>query len=758
MGKTTKKQKIVAVPLLFLLGSLFLCTSALASELTKPKNVLLLFHGSPGQPLYDVTLSEVRRTIQRGFDGPVNLYVEYLDTERFPEKHNLQAQCDFIKKKYTRERMDLFIPMGRGILSLISKYLSPDFDEIPTVFIELRAGYPDSPPIDRKPNMTGLIAQPDFKKTFEAALSLHPGTTQAFIITGSSANDRFLESIARVAYRPYEERVKFTYLSGLAMGEFLQKIRSLPKKSIVIYISVMQDARGVNYYSQESLRLLSKASFAPVYGIWENLLGHGIVGGYVLGIKPNAVRVGQLALRILHGEDPNTIPVEKGSLLYMFDWRQMKRWGVQETRLPEGSIIINKELTFFEAFKWYIIGTILFVIIETLLVVFLIALYRKQKRAEKQLYEAAEVWRTTFDSIQDLIFILDLDFKVIRANGPALASLNLPVEKVLGRYCYTLMHETNEPPETCLVPFMMKTKRHEQTEFYDQKRKAWFHISVAPILDDKGEIQSIVHQIRDITEQKQTVEEIQRARAELLRVERSFRINELTASLAHELNQPLAAILSNAQAALHFLESDKPDLKEFREILRDIVQDDKRAGNVIRSLRAMMKREEGEKNPIILNDVLKDVVVIFRSEAVLRHVAIEAQLAELLPPVLADRIQLQQVTLNLIMNAAEAMAQNSFEERKIILRTHTADTCVRVSVRDFGRGIDEEDLKRVFQPFFTKKGTGLGMGLTISKSIIEAHSGRIWGENHPDGGALFAFELPVMDNNRVQVNTPSQNG
>jgi len=194
------------------------------------------------------------------------------------------------------------------------------------------------------------------------------------------------------------------------------------------------------------------------------------------------------------------------------------------------------------------------------------------------------------------------------------------------------------------------------------------------------------------------------------------------------------------------LESDKPDLKEFREILQDIIQDDKRAGNVIRSLRAMMKREEGEKKPIILNDVLQDVIAILHSEAVFRNVVIERDFAGLLPPVLADRIQLQQVTLNLIMNAAEAMAQNSSEERKIILRTHAADTCVRVSVRDFGRGIDREDLERVFQPFFTKKGTGLGMGLAISKSIIEAHGGRIWGENQPDGGAIFAFELPVMDN------------
>jgi PAS domain S-box-containing protein len=577
-------------------------------------------------------------------------------------------------------------------------------------------------------------------------LSLHPGTREVFIIAGSAPAERFMESLARAAFREYEDRLKVTYLLDFAMQGLLQKISSLPKNSVGIYLGFTQDAKGVNYYGTESLKLLSEASSVPLYSNWEMLLGQGIVGGYVLGLRPNGVRVGQLALRIFQGEHPSTIPIERGSMLYMFDWKEMKRWGIQERRLPEGSIIINKELTFWEVFRWYIIGTVVFVIIETLLVVFLIALYRKQKRVEKQLYEAAEEWRVTFDSIQDMIFMLDLDFKVIRANAPALAFLNLPVEKVLARYCYTLMHETNEPPETCLVPSMTKTKRYKHAEFYDQKRKAWFHLSVAPILDDKGEIQSIVHQIRDITEQKQTAEEIQRARAELLRVERSFRINELTASLAHELNQPLAAILSNAQAALHFLESDKPDLKEFREILRDIVQDDKRAGNVIRSLRAMMKREEGEKNPIILNDILKDVLAIFHSEAVFRNIKIKTELAESLPPILADRIQLQQVTLNIVMNAAEAMAQNSSEERKIILRTHTADTCVRVSVRDFGRGIDEEDLKRVFQPFFTKKGTGLGMGLAISKSIIEAHGGRIWGENHPDGGAIFAFELPVMDN------------
>jgi PAS domain S-box-containing protein len=749
MGKTTERQKIVAVsvlflPFIFLLGSLLLSASAWASGPTKPKNVLVLFSAAQGQPLFDIMLSEVRTTIQRGYGGPLNFFVEYLEMERFPDKQHLRTQIDFIRETYTREKMDLLISIGPDIIPLISKYLRPVFDDVPTVFIRFRSGYPDDLPIDRKPNMTGLIVEVNPKKTFETALSLHPATTEAFVITGSAPADRVLESIARIGLREYEDRVKVTYLSDLAMEELLQSIARLPKNSIVIYLSYQKDANGVNYYAIESLKLLSEATSAPIYGIWEQFVGNGIVGGYVIGVNANASKVGQIALRIFQGEDPDKIPVERGSMFYVFDWKEMKRWGIKERNLPEGSIIINKEVTFWEAFRWYIIGTILFVVIETLLVIFLVALYRRQKGVEKQLHEAAKEWQTTFDSIQDLIFILDRDLKVVRVNAPTLAFLNLPAERVLGSHCYTLMHGTNEPPEKCMIPTMTRTKRHEDTEVYDQKRNVWFHISVAPILDDKGEIEGIVHQVRDITEQKKTDAEIQLARAELLRVERSFRMSELTASLAHELNQPLAAILSNAQAALHFLDSDKADLNEFREILRDIIQDDKRAGNVIRSLRSMMKREEGEKKPIILSEVLNDVIAILHSEAVFRNVHIETDFGGSFPAVLADRIQLQQVTLNLVMNAAEAMALNLPEERRIILRTEATDNCIRVSVRDFGPGIDKENLERLFQPFFTTKGSGLGMGLAICKSIIEVHGGRIWAENNPDGGATFVFELPVI--------------
>jgi two-component system sensor kinase FixL len=250
---------------------------------------------------------------------------------------------------------------------------------------------------------------------------------------------------------------------------------------------------------------------------------------------------------------------------------------------------------------------------------------------------------------------------------------------------------------------------------------------------------------RDVTERKRAEAEASNARRELLRLERLSRMGELTASLAHELNQPLTAILSNAQAGLRFLQAENPDLNELGEILRDISNDDKRAGSVIRSLRGMMKQEEREREPLSINDILSEVVSLFHSEAVLRNVSINMEFTESLPTLLADKIQLEQVVLNLMMNATEAMDHEAPERRKLFLKTHPTDHgAIQVAVRDWGPGIEEEKLDRVFQPFFTTKGAGLGMGLSISRSIIEAHGGRLWAENNRDKGATFFFEIPVI--------------
>jgi len=262
--------------------------------------------------------------------------------------------------------------------------------------------------------------------------------------------------------------------------------------------------------------------------------------------------------------------------------------------------------------------------------------------------------------------------------------------------------------------------------------------------DKTGKPVHMIGTVHDITELKRAEIESYRARRELLRMERVSRMGELTASLAHELNQPLTAILSNARAALRFLQSDRLDLGELRDILQDIANDDKRASDIIRSVRAMLKQEERERETIAINDMLRDMHSLFHSEAVIRNIEIEMDLADASPLVHVDTVQIQQVLINLAMNAAEAMSHHGSDHRKIILQTRLVDHgAVRVAVHDFGPGIKEKELDRIFDPFFTTKRSGLGMGLSVSRTIIEAHGGRIWVENNPDKGVTFYFEIPV---------------
>lgn len=249
----------------------------------------------------------------------------------------------------------------------------------------------------------------------------------------------------------------------------------------------------------------------------------------------------------------------------------------------------------------------------------------------------------------------------------------------------------------------------------------------------------------DITTRKQAEAESLRQREELAHLSRVTTLSELSGSLAHELNQPLAIILTNAQAAQRLLVQEPPDLAEARDILADIVSEDQRAGEVIRRLRALLKHGETSLQPLSVNAVIEDVLRITRSDLIARGITLHHAFNGNQPQVLGDGIQIQQVLLNLILNACDAMAAHSPAGRQLTLTTAHDAGAVRVSVSDNGRGLPS-DLERVFEPFYTTKNQGLGLGLSICRSIVAAHQGRLWAEANAaaGGGATFHLELPVM--------------
>lgn len=246
----------------------------------------------------------------------------------------------------------------------------------------------------------------------------------------------------------------------------------------------------------------------------------------------------------------------------------------------------------------------------------------------------------------------------------------------------------------------------------------------------------------DVTARRRLEREVEEQRNELAHLSRVATLGELSGSLAHEINQPLMGILSNAQAAQRFMAGEPPDLDEVREILADIVEDDKRAGEVIRRLRGLLRKGEVQQGPLDPGDVVGDVLRVTRNDLLNRDILVTVELARDLPPVLGDRIQLQQVLLNLVMNACDAMAAVDRREIRIVARA-VEGPAVEVAVCDSGPGVPPADIERIFVPFVSTKEHGMGLGLSVCRTIVAAHGGRLWAENNAGGGATFRLSLPL---------------
>jgi C4-dicarboxylate-specific signal transduction histidine kinase len=248
------------------------------------------------------------------------------------------------------------------------------------------------------------------------------------------------------------------------------------------------------------------------------------------------------------------------------------------------------------------------------------------------------------------------------------------------------------------------------------------------------------------TQRRRAEMEIQQQRTELAHVARVSTLGQLASALTHELNQPLGAILRNAEAAEIFLQKDQPNLEEIRAILADIRRDDRRAGDVIDRMRTLFKRRSMVSGRLDFRNLVEDTVALARPDAEIRQIQIIAQVPPQLPAVHGDRVQLQQVLLNLILNGMDAMNATPRPERRLTVRVSEAkDGNLLVAVSDRGTGIASEDIVHIFEPFFTTKASGMGMGLAISRTIVQAHGGEIRAANNALGGATFAFTLPCLD-------------
>ena len=354
------------------------------------------------------------------------------------------------------------------------------------------------------------------------------------------------------------------------------------------------------------------------------------------------------------------------------------------------------------------------------------------------------------------IFIWNLDGKIIGANEAFLHMVGYSRDDLAsGRVRWTDLTPADwrDRDERAIVEVKATGTVQPYQKEYIRKDGSRVPVLLGAAFFERSENEGVAF-VLDLSEQKRSEEALrrseeawQKAQAELAHVSRVATMGELTASIAHEINQPLGAIANNAQAGLRFLATGSENLQDVKEALSDILKGADRVNGIIVRMRAMAKKAPPEMAQLNFKDIVADVLIYFQHELTRRHVEIELQLSKELPPVLADRVQLQQVLLNLVMNGVEAMNEVPEASRKIWVRAqpseHNGSPAVLISVQDSGRGLKQADADRLFEAFYTTKSHGLGIGLAISRSIVEAHGGRLWLASTAGPGATFQFVLPA---------------
>ncbi len=378
----------------------------------------------------------------------------------------------------------------------------------------------------------------------------------------------------------------------------------------------------------------------------------------------------------------------------------------------------------------------------------LAALLEERRQAGQALRESEERFHIMADTAPVMVWRAGADALCDFFNKPWLKFTGRAMEQELGHGWAAGVHpdDLERCRQTYGEAFDARTafRMEYRLRRFDGEYR-WVLDSGVPRVGSDGSFAGYIGSCVDITDRKQAELEVQQQRQELAHLTRVAILGEMSGTLAHELNQPLAAIMTNAQTAQRLLAGPSVDMAEMREILKDIVEDDHRAAEVIRRVRTLLKKGGTEFQALDLGEIVRETLGLAHSELMTRHVKVNLRVARDLPVVRGDRVQLQQVVLNLIVNACEAMTATAPTERTLTATVATADgdRTVQVSLQDRGDGMPPFVLDRLFEPFVTTKEQGLGLGLSICRSIITAHNGRLWAANNADGGATLCFALPV---------------
>jgi len=729
------------------LVAMFVALTAVGAAGSEPKRVLVVHSfGSVAPPFTTHSVAFETELVEK-MGERVDLDEVSLDMARYADPNLQEALVEYLQKRQAHWQPDLVVPIGSPAGVFVEQYRDRLFPETPILYTGMDRRRLSPHALERNAAFIGEnFDGPGF---IEDILQIAPATKNIAIVIGASAVEQYWAAAFRKEFEPFTNRINFIWLNDLSLDQMLEKTKALPPDSYIFLILLLRDATGVTHNADEALQRIHAVANAPINGIFQHQLGLGIVGGRLYQAEHEGIESAHIAVRILHGEPASSFPPEiVGPLSPRYDWRELQRWKIDEKLLPPGSTVLYRTPGLWEQHRALIIGGISICVVETLLIAGLVVNRIRRRHAERSLSESEDRVALAADAAQLGVWEIDAATNKVWVSDKVRNLFQItPGTDVDYAAFQERVHPDDRPLRDSAIKRAIETKGGYEIEYrilLPDGTVRWISGRARCMSDGDGRSTRLLGVSMDVTERKQAEKEAMEQRDELFHLSRVATLGQLSGSLAHELNQPLGIILSNAQAAQHMLAGDSPDIPELREILADIVGENLRAGEVITRLRALLKRGETRLLPLALNAVIEDVLHLLRSDLVARGVTAESKLAERLPDVPVDEVQLQQVLLNIITNACDAMAENPPGDRRLRISTSAESGAVCVSIEDQGRGLPNGDSSQIFEPFFTTKSYGLGIGLAICRSIIAAHHGRLWAEPNKGRGVTLRIELPVI--------------
>ena len=727
--------------------------SALSASAAGPKRVLIVNSFGSAAPPFTIHSTSFESELVANVGEGVALDEVSLDMARNDEREMQEAMVDYLEKRRANWRPDLVVPIGSPALVFVATHYDRLFPGTPILGVAANQRFLPQGEWEKNAAYVGHeINVPGF---IEDMLQVAPATKNIEIVLGATSLDRRWQEAIQKAAEPLAGRIKFTYYNDLSFNQMLERVSTLPPDSYIFFLLLLRDVGGVTLKSDDALRRLHQVANAPMNGIFNHQLGTGIVGGRLLDGDRLGKEAAAVAIRILRGESPSSIPpVILERLPPRYDWRELQRWKIDEKLLPPGSTVLYQTPTVWQQYRGWIIGGISVCVLEALLIVGLVVNRIWRRRAERSLTESEERVALAAEAAHLGVWELNLATKELWVSDKLRELFQITPGKGVDYAAFQeIVYPDDRPLRDSAIKRAIETKGSYEIEYrilLPDGTVRWISGRARCLGNGGGRSTRLLGVSMDVTKRRQAEElyemETRRLQDEITHVGRVSMMGQLASALAHEINQPIGAILRNAEAAELFMQSKTPDLEEIRAILADIRADDQRAGGVIDRMRALLKRHVLDTQLLDLAELVGDVAKLARPDAATRHVKLTVNLPADLPPVRGDRVHLQQVLLNLILNGMDALNQVSRENRcvTVSVRVDGART-VEIAVSDTGQGIAAEKLAHVFDPFFTTKPDGMGMGLPISRTIVESHGGRLWAENNNGSGATFRFTLPPAE-------------